>query len=86
MAPLMSVTPRPAISVEEAAARLGVEPRFVRDYVRQHLLRPADDNQRTVLEADVTRLHRVLRRCEAPSRESPRPQLRPVSTGNRSTA
>jgi hypothetical protein len=68
MAPLVSVTSVTAITIEEAALRLGVEPRSVREFLRQHLLRPADDGAGTVLEADVTRLHRVLRRCEAESR------------------
>jgi hypothetical protein len=51
------------ITIDEAAARLGVEPPAVRLFLRQHLLRSGDATS-SVLEADVERLHRVLLRCQ----------------------
>lgn len=66
MTPLVNAPP--AITIEEAAVRLGVEPRSVREYLHEHLLRFANHEMGTVHEADVTRLQRVLRRCASESR------------------
>jgi hypothetical protein len=57
----------PALAVEAAAQRLGVEPAVVRYFVRQRFLREASHDPPTVWGADVERLRRVLDRRTSPT-------------------
>jgi predicted transcriptional regulator len=54
-----------SISVEEAAELLGVEPAAVRMFVRERLLRVGAGEPAGVIESDVHRLQRVIRRQAA---------------------